>query len=350
MTGATGFVGSSILPELLEAGHTLRGLIRPSSHKKDSQRAEERKRLESLCEIIEGDLLSGVEPSWLSGCEAVVHLVGIIVERGSLTFERVHAEATRNLVEASKKAGVKRFLHMSALGASPTALSRYHQTKWKAEEAVKQSGLAYTIFRPSVIIGAGDGFTNLIYDLLHKPLFTPLVGGGQNRLQPISAKDVARAFRHALTDARLSNKTVELGGPRVYTFEEMLDRVASALGRKRAKLKIPLFMMKPLAWAMQTFQKEPELTLDQLKMMQSDNVCAEDGEWKNYFSWERMPFEEALQEALSARAHGIGNISKGQMRKECVFHQEGSRWPSPTIGSTSGGGSSRKNSSRKKSD
>lgn len=323
LTGATGFVGSYLVPEFIRAGHRLACLIRHGSHGGDFQRDEERKRLEAQgCDLVEGDIFQA-DSRWLSNCEAVVHLVGIIVERGSLTFERAHVEATRNLLEASKKAGVKRFLHMSALGVSPTALSRYHQTKWKAEEAVRQSGLAYTIFRPSVIIGAGDGFTNLIYDLLHKPIFTPLAGGGQNRLQPIAAKDVARVFAQALTDAQLINKTVELGGPKSYTFEEMVDRVASALGRKRAKLKIPLFAMKPLAWAMQTFQKEPELTLDQLKMMQSDNVCAENGEWKNYFSWERMPFEEALREALSARARGIGNISKGQMRKDCVFHQEG---------------------------
>src|SRR6266446_335684 len=128
------------------------------------------------------------------GATCVIHLVGIIHEWKENTFERTHAQATKHVIDEAKKSGVKRFVHMSALGARENARSRYHQTKWAGEEYVRKSGLAWTIFRPSFIYGPKDKSINLFAQLIRRLPFIPVLGAGNTKIQPVSVESVAKSF------------------------------------------------------------------------------------------------------------------------------------------------------------
>ena len=163
VTGATGFVGREVLKQARTAGFPVRAIVR------------ERRAAEGV-EQFHGNVI--YRPSLegaFDGVKCVIHLVGIINEYRENTFERVHTEATRNVLDAAKKAGVKRYIHMSALGARANARSRYHQTKWAAEELVRQSGLAWTIFRPSLIYGPGDISINVLSKIVRRAPFVPVL-------------------------------------------------------------------------------------------------------------------------------------------------------------------------------
>ena len=154
VTGATGFVGQEVVRRARADGHPVRAVVR------DTTRARWLAR-DFGVELFRGDVLfaPSLEGS-MQAAQCVIHLVGIINEWRENTFERVHTQATMNVTDAAKKAGVKRYIHMSALGTRPGARSRYHRTKWAAEEYVRQSGLAWTVFRPSLIYGSRDKSIN----------------------------------------------------------------------------------------------------------------------------------------------------------------------------------------------
>src|SRR3989304_8264423 len=159
ITGSTGFVGRNIVKKAKEKGLKLKCLVR------SPERA--RSVLGDNIEFAQGDVLnSNSLDKAMEGVEAIIHLVGIIVETKGASFENVHYHGTVNVVEAAKKAGVKRYLHMSALGTRADAESRYHKTKWQAEENVRNSGLDWTIFRPSVIFGSEDEFINMFIRMI----------------------------------------------------------------------------------------------------------------------------------------------------------------------------------------
>lgn len=268
ITGGTGFVGRAVIHALRAEGYTVRCLVRRGSER-DLQGL-------GAIERIEGDVLvgPGLEAD-MAGCEAVVHLVGIIREHPALgvTFERIHTLGTRNVLAAAAAAGVRRFLHMSALGTRPGARSRYHQTKWAAEEAVRASGLAWTIFRPAVIYGPGDGFVSLLARMVRRLPAVPVIGRGQNRLQPVPVEQVADGFARALQRPATEKQVYEVGGPDAVTMVELLDLIGRALGRRRVrKVCIPLGLMRPLARLLHPLPGFP-VTPEQLVMLEEDNVC-----------------------------------------------------------------------------
>lgn len=240
LSGASGFVGSAVLDELAKAGHTVRILARDPV-------AAGHARMQYAAEVFHGNILN---PKSLAGCaegmDAVVHLVGVIAEVEEGTFERVHAEGTRALVAEAKKAKVKRFVHMSSLGTRANARSRYHQTKWEGEEAVRASGLDWTIFRPSVIYGPGDGFVNLFAGMTRQPwsalqLFTlPVIEGGWSKLQPIPVADVARCFALSVTKPEASKKIYDLCGPTPIRLREIIQTIAETLGHDTVQIEPPL--------------------------------------------------------------------------------------------------------------
>ena len=156
VTGGTGFIVREILRELQAAGHYSRLLVRNANAPAVQELAAK-----YLSEVNEANILDATSLARaMAGTDAVIHLVGIISEFGDQTFENVHARATQNMVQAALVTGVRRFVHMSALGTRPNAKSRYHQSKWAAEQAVDGSALDWTIFRPSLIFGPGDKSLN----------------------------------------------------------------------------------------------------------------------------------------------------------------------------------------------
>ncbi len=242
----------------------------------------------------QGDLLQkGCLGEALKGCDAVIHLVGIIREnpRRGATFEGVHIEATANLLEACKEQGVSRFIHMSALGASPHSRARYHRTKYAAEELVKASGLEYAVFRPSLILGKGSQFVKDMRRMLSFPVVGVL--GGDYRLQPVAVGDVVAAFLEALEGGGLLGGTWELCGPRVFTLRGLLQLMAEVWGKRPLFLTLPPAPMKAAAALLDRFGWFP-VTREQITMLEEGNVCGSRRAFE-ILNGAPIPIEEVLK-------------------------------------------------------
>jgi uncharacterized protein YbjT (DUF2867 family) len=267
LTGATGFVGRNMLKRLLAEGHSVRALVREPE--KASALKEER------VELTAGDVAEGAGlDQGMQGCDAAIHLVGIIVEKGKNTFERVHHLGTRNVVEAAKRMGLKRLVHMSALGARADGAAEYQTTKWKGEEEVRRSGIPYCILRPSLIFGEGDGFVTQMMDTMRSaPLFRPVPGDGKPKFRPIFIDDVTACFVRALTVEAATNQTVELGGADELTLNEVLVEIARCAGVRKPAVHIPMPLMLAGAAVAQSLLKNPPVTVGQLKMLREGSTC-----------------------------------------------------------------------------
>jgi len=246
VTGGTGFVGQEVIRELLARGHRVRVLAR------HPERAVDLKKHPGI-EIVQGDVLKPETlAAAMSGAQAVIHLIGIIAETSRVTFQQAHTEATRNVLAAAKQAGVTRYIQMSAAGTRAGARSRYHITKWEAEELVRQSGLDWTIFRPSLIYGYDerDRLLNLLrralswpFDLIQLHTF-PLLNGGRALIRPVSVREVAHCFARAVSSEVAIGQTYELVGPVAFSWREMVIKVARALGKSvilHEKIALALF-------------------------------------------------------------------------------------------------------------
>lgn len=295
VTGCTGFVGGHLLAALAGAG-PVRCLVR------DPDRAA--RLSDAGFTLVRGDVTdaSAVEAAFDGDIEAVIHLVGILVEPRGTTFRDVHVAGTRNVVESCLKKGVGRYLHMSALGSRAGARSEYHRTKWEAEELVRASGLVHTIFRPSVIFGPGDMFTNMFARVLR---FLPLVmlpGSGKNLFQPVFVKDVAAAIASSVVLPEAENRVFELGGPERLSFDEVVDRVAAVLGKRPpVKVHLPMPLMRAGAAVAETVLPRPPITRDQLLMLEEDNVTERD-DLKSVFGIRPTGFTDGMGTYLSGRA------------------------------------------------
>lgn len=266
ITGATGFVGEEVVKQARAAGYPVRAIVR------DPQSAQWLAERHGV-ELFHGNVLyaPSIEGA-MQGAKCVIHLVGIIHEWKENTFERTHTQATKHVIEEAKKSGVKRFVHMSALGTRENARSRYHQTKWAAEERVRKSGLAWTILRPSFIYGPKDKSINLFAQLIRRLPFVPVLGSGNTKIQPISVENVAKAFVAAIRNDESVGKTYDLCGPDAFTWNELYDKLQGILGTRKRKLHLPLPMARLQAALFEKILTNPPFTRDQLLMLQEDNV------------------------------------------------------------------------------
>ena len=291
VSGASGFVGNEVVKELLAHGHEVHALVRQGSEK----RVKEQERVE----IFPGDCLhpEALAPA-VAGCDAAVHLVGIIREfpgRG-ITFEGVHVEATQNVVDATKTAGVRRYLHMSALGARPEPAVPYQMTNFRADEYVINSGLTYTIFRPSIIYGPEDQSINLFARHIRRLAFFPIIGDGMYQLQPVPVWTIAQAFALALTLPQTENKIYDVGGPEPLTFNEVIDTIARVLKRKTKKFHQPVWTMQFAASLCGRFRWFP-LTPGQLTMLMEGSTCDPTAFFED-FGLTPEPFQDGLASYL----------------------------------------------------
>lgn len=292
LTGSTGFVGRGLLARLTDEGHHTVCLVRPGSQGKLRLEGEQQSLVtEAVGDLFDADSLQrGME-----GCDAVIHLVGIIREQPAkgVTFSRIHVEGTRQVLEAAKRTKISRFIHMSALGARENAASAYHRTKYEAERLVQASGIPHVIFRPSVIFGPGDEFVNMLADLVRLPL-TPVIGDGSYPLQPVARETVADVFVQALTQASATNRIFETGGPDAITYGQILDTIGEVIGKRRVrKMHIPLPLMKPIVNLMEGFPFFP-LTNTQLTMLLEGNTCKDGELLYQTFSTSKIPFRQGI--------------------------------------------------------
>jgi NADH dehydrogenase len=271
VTGGTGFVGGHVVRALLDAGKPVRCLVR------DPGRAGELEGLGS--ELVEADM---TEPETLRGAvegvESVVHLVAIRQGKRS-QFEAVMSRGTRALLDEARRAGVRRFVHMSALGTTEETkdIVPYYGAKWDMEQAVRGSGLPHVIFRPSFVFAPDGGILPTFRKLAKLTPVTPIAGSGEQRLQPIWAEDLAACFVRALDDDGVTNRTLELGGPDVVSWNTLWARLKQALGVRRPSLHVPMALMRANALVTERLPGNIPLTRDLLKMMEvGDNVVTGD--------------------------------------------------------------------------
>jgi len=266
--GGSGFVGRHVCAALAAAGYRVRVASR------DRERAKVELILLPTVDVDYVDVHDGAAlREFLHGTDAAVNLIGVLQPgRGRTGFEEAHVGIARKLVAACREAGVRRLLHMSALNADPAGPSAYLRSKGEAERVVRDSGLAWTLFRPSVIFGRGDGFLNLFAALLRIFPVLPLGSPGA-RFQPVWVEDVARAFAAGLGDLCSHGASYDLCGPKVYTLRELVEHVGAVTGRRRpvvglgdALSQLQAAVMGVLPWKL--------LTLDNYNSMKVDSVCS----------------------------------------------------------------------------
>lgn len=291
VTGANGFVGRHVVRALVDAGERVRALVRNA----DSAAA-----LDGLdCELVQGDITDPASlEAALDGCTSVVHLVAILTGKPD-DFDRVMTKGTQSLLAAAREAGVSRFVQMSALGTSEATKDTvpYYRAKWAVEEAVRSSGLGYTILRPSFVFAPDGGALAQFAKIARLAPVTPVIGPGTQRLQPIWADDLARATTLAVR--RTDDLLVELGGPDVVDWNEFWSRLKTALGTRRPALHVPFWFMRPQAAIMELLP-HPPVTRDQLRMLQlGDNVVSDGGtSMAELGLGETMPLAEQLALAV----------------------------------------------------
>ncbi len=290
VAGASGFVGGHLSEHLVGNGQRIKVLVRSAA-------AGEKFSSKSI-ETIPGDI---TQPETLAGIlspdDIVIHLVGIIMEKGDATFQKVHAEGTGNLVKEARRAGVRHFFYQSALGADKNSWSGYLKTKAEAEEMVKESGLPYTIFRPSLIIGPWDGFTKKILEMLKLSPVLPVPGDGNARFQPLYIKDWLKCMDRVIEDPGAHRSVYDLGGPQHLPYHEIVELISEVSGRRRPVFNIPMGLMRFGASVLSGVMASPPVTMDQLRLLEQDNITDPDAVKKN-FGFEPMKLKDALREFI----------------------------------------------------
>lgn len=292
VTGGSGHVGETMLRLLSEAGHDCRVLTRTP------EKAHERLTAIARVYPVGGDITSvsaGDLAGLMAKSEAVIHLVGIIIEKGTPGFEAVHVEGTRRVVEAAKRAGAKRFVHMSALGTREGAVARYHKSKFAAEEIVRESGLEWTIFRPSIIYGERDEFLNTFAAIARFSPAMPIIGSGAGKLQPVWVEDVGRCFAGALENEETVGKTFDVGGERAYPLKEIIRLLVKSMGKRRFFAHLPVAVARIQARLFDYMPGKPPFTLDQITMLGEDGTC-DTGPIKEAFGLTLRTMEDYLEE------------------------------------------------------
>jgi NADH dehydrogenase len=279
VTGGSGFVGSHVLPALVAGGHRVVALIR-------SEDAGERivHRLTAAdrarVELRRGDVTDVATLRVpMDGVEAVVHLAAIPRDRdGGASLRLVNTEGTRNVVAAMGSAGIRRLVHVGALGVADDPALHYASSKAKAESLVAGSGLDWTILKPSLQWGPRDGFFNILAGLVRmSPGIVPVPGRGLARFQPIAVADVSRIVVLALERPATIGRTCELGGPRYWTYREIAAEVIRALGARRVTVPMPLPLISLVARTSEALHIPFPAASDQLRQLRLDNIGRLDG-------------------------------------------------------------------------
>ena len=254
ITGATGFVGSHLAIRLSSEGHEIVRIAR-------RWRVVDETIVQSKLDDV--DQLTAV----FAGCTAVAHCAGINRELGDQTYARVHVEGTRNVVEAAKNAGVEKIVLMSFLRARPQCGSPYHESKWEAEEIVRNSGLDYTIIKAGVVYGRGDHMLDHLSHALHTfPVFG-LVGLEEKSIRPLAVEDLVHVMRAALVDRRMKRQTIALLGPEEIYLSEAVRRVGEVVGKQPVMIRMPVCFHKLLANVCEWTMKVPLVSLAQVRIL-----------------------------------------------------------------------------------
>ena len=291
VTGGTGFVGGYVVHALRSAEKDVRVLVR------DPRKAE---RLEVWgASLARGDVTdaAGLRAA-VEGCDTVIHLVAVRQGREE-RFQRVMVDATRDLLAAATAAGVRRFVHMSALGTTEQTkdLVPYYRAKWETEELVKSSTIPFAIFRPSFVFGADGGILPTFMKLARFAPVTPIIGTGRQRIQPIWVDDVAAYFVQAVDLAAATGKTFDLGGPDVVSWNEFWERLKAVRRSRRPSVHVPVRLMRLNALVTERLPGDIPLTNDLLTMLEHGDNVVSDTSAVGTFGLPLVPLDEQLRRA-----------------------------------------------------
>ncbi len=268
--GGSGFIGRTLVKRLAKTGAVIRVPVR------NAERAKLLKPMGDVGQItpVRIDLRSDAEiQAAVTGSDAVVNLIGILYEGGGNRFAAIQAEAPGRMAAAAAAAGITRFVQLSALGADAASASVYARTKAAGEAGVRAALPSAVILRPSIVFGPEDGFFNRFAALAQFLPALPLIGGGHTRFQPVYVGDVADAIMAGLEAPGLAGKTYELGGPKVYSFKELMGLTLAEIQRDRMLVPVPFFIAALQAIPLE-FLPVPPLTRDQVKLLKHDTVCS----------------------------------------------------------------------------
>ncbi len=273
--GASGFIGRHVVRRLAGAGCRV---IAAARHAEGSARLKDLAAgggvVAADCDVADAGRIAFL----LDGSDAAVNLVGILFESPGRSFEALHAEAPGRIAKAAAEAGIRRFVHISALGADVTSPSRYQSTKGRGETAAWAALPATVVLRPSVVFGPEDSFFNRFDEMARLSPVLPLFGGGGNLFQPVFVGDVAEAVHAALTRDDTGGRAFELGGPERASFRELMALLLAESGRRRLLLPLPMVMADAIGLlgdGLAALGLTPPLTRDQARMLRTDNVVGE---------------------------------------------------------------------------
>lgn len=297
VAGGTGFLGRHVVAALRARGHAVLVLARGTRERPEG------------AELLPLDVAREAVPlDRLREADALVNLVGIKRERGAQTFEAVHVEATRRLVAAACEAGIRRFVQVSVVCSRPDPKNPYHDTKWRAEEAVRASELDFTILRPAVIYGPGDDMvTHLVRMIRFAPLF-PVVGHGESILQPVDVRDVAQAVASALERPASIGRTYEIVGPSRFELREVVRTVAEGVGLPVVIVPMPLVVQRAAVRLMNAVMTAPLSTPAQLRML-VDGLYGDPDPARRELGLVPRPFTAAAVRALEGRVGSLFGFS-----------------------------------------
>jgi NADH dehydrogenase len=265
VTGATGFLGSYVLPELKKAGFRLKCLVR---NKADA------KLLESAgAQVVYGDVRDKSSLTQaLRGTDAVLHMAAVLKSSSKKLYYDVNQYGTKNLVDACVENKVRRFIHISTHDVT-FERGDYSLSKLKGEEVVKNSKLDFTIFRPTAIYGRGEcAFSGLVRSIQRLPI-VPIPGSGDAKLQPVYAGDVAKAIVNSINRRNAIGKTYFVADPDTVTFDELVDMIMDVFGTRKPKLHVPVALAKPFVWFYERVIGNPVVTTDSLALLVCDKTC-----------------------------------------------------------------------------
>ena len=269
--------------ELLERGHEVRCLVHTPGRERMFPHRD-----------VEVQYGSISDPTALKNAfydaESVIHLVGVIRPTRLNSFDDVHREGTANVLAAAKQAGANHFLHVSVIGAANDQTYPYLYTKWLGEQEVVKSGMDFTIFRPSMLFGEGDEFLNSLAGMIRLFPIVPVIGSGKNRLHPLAADDLARCIAITLGREDLKGRTIDLGGAERLSYNELVTEVAKAMGKRRLRFHLPVWLMRSVAAVSQGIMPRQPITTDQIKMLGIRSV-AEVGEVERVFGFTPQSLE-----------------------------------------------------------
>lgn len=269
--GGSGFIGRHVIRRLARRGTRVRAAVRQPNL------AGYLKPMGDVGQIEPVQVNVRYESSIahaLRGADCVINLVGILHETGPQKFNAVQAQGAGAIARAAAAAGVRRMIHVSAIGADAQSDSAYARSKAAGEAAVREHFPDATILRPSVVFGPEDDFFNRFAALARLLPVLPLVGGGHTKFQPVYVGDVADAMLRVLDDPATAGRLYALGGPRIYSMKQILQLVLAETGRQRLLLPLPFFAAKIQAALLQLLPK-PVLTVDQVRQLRHDNIVPE---------------------------------------------------------------------------